>query len=218
VQKVECVDESGIDFTEFYGTVLAGTKGDEKMRIRARSSIRVGFAAALVAIIGMGALSVAPAGATDPRTFLGTPDPVPLDGALRVGLDGYCDFDAEVTFTDFNQYIIHQTETTAPDGTITTTLDITGRARATVTNLSTGKMVSYNISGPGTIVFDSTGAFSIDTHGPNLLWTTRANSYPGVPSISYTTGHVTLQVDASGLTTSYSLSGRQTDVCRVLAS
>lgn len=186
------------------------------MRItRVRGSIRVGFAVALVAI-GMGALSVAPAGAADPRIFLGTPTPVFLEGGNTSS--DYCDFAVLVTFTDFNQYIIHQTETTAPDETITTTLDITGRARATVTNLSTGKMVSYNISGPGTIVFDSTGAFSIDTHGPNLLWTTRGNSAEGVPQISYTTGHVTLQVAPSGLTTSYNLSGRQTDVCEVLES
>jgi len=189
------------------------------MRIRVRGSTRAGFAAALVAVIGMGALWVAPAGATDPRTFLGPPDPNPfLLAAPTPAHDGYCDFDVRVTFTDVNQYIIHQTETTAPNGTITTTLDITGRARATLENLNTGKMVSYNISGPGTVVFDSTGAFSVDAHGPNLLWTTRGNSFPGVPFISYTTGHVTLQVNSSGLTTSYSLSGRRTDVCKVLAS
>jgi hypothetical protein len=45
-------------------------------------------------------------------------------------------------------------------------------------------------------------------------------SYPGVPTISYTTGHVTVFVEASGMTTSYTLAGgeRQTDVCAVLAS
>jgi hypothetical protein len=187
-------------------------KGGEPMRItRVRGSIRAGFAVALVAI-GMGALSVAPAGAADPRIFVGTPAPLLLEGGNTSS--DYCDFDVLVTFTDVNQYIIHQT--TASDGT--TTLDITGRARATVTNVDTGKMVSYNISGPGTIVFDPDGGFSIDAHGPNLLWTTRGNSFMGVPQISYTTGHVTLQVDPSGLTTGYNLSGRQTDVCRVLES
>ena len=180
------------------------------MRIRVRGSTRAGFAAALVATIGMGALSVAPAGATDPRVPLPTPDPFVLDG----GPTGYCDFDVLVTFTDVNQYIIH--ETTAPDGTITD--KITGRARATVENLGTHKKVSYNISGPGTIVFYTDGRFSIDAHGPNLLWTRKPLSFPGVPEISYTTGHVTLQVASSGLTTSYSLSGRRTDVCKVLAS
>jgi hypothetical protein len=87
-----------------------------------------------------------------------------------------------------------------------------------VTNQTSRESVSYNVSGPGTVVSEPNGAFSIDAHGPNLLWTTPANSYPGVPTISYTTGHVTLRVAASGLTTAYNLAGRQTDVCAVLAS
>jgi hypothetical protein len=112
-----------------------------------------------------------------------------------------------------NQHIIRQTTV---DGV--TTLMITGHAKATVTNLSTGESVTYNISGPGTVVLFPDGAFSIDAHGPNLLWTTVANSFPGVPTISYTTGHVTVFVDPTGQTTSYSLAGRRTDVCAVLAS
>jgi hypothetical protein len=118
---------------------------------------------------------------------------------------------------DANQYIIHQT--TASDGTAT--LDITGRLRATVENLETHKKASYNISGPGTVVLYPDGNVkSIDAHGPNLLWTTRLNSFPGVPFISYTTGHVTVQVDPLPfpITTSYTLSGSQKDVCGVLAS
>jgi hypothetical protein len=66
------------------------------------------------------------------------------------------------------------------------------------------------------------GAFSIDAAGPNLLWTAPEDlaNLPDVPTISYTTGHVTVEVDASGQTTSYTLAGgaRQTDVCAVLAS
>jgi len=50
------------------------------------------------------------------------------------------------------------------------------------------------------------------------LWTTLDNSYPGVPTLSYTTGHVSFQVDSSGKTTAYSLKGHRTDVCAALAS
>jgi hypothetical protein len=161
----------------------------------------------LFAVFSVSLLLAASAGAQRPHVPLPTPDPVVLEG--------YCDgFTAVVTFTEMNQYIIK--ETTAPDGT--TTLMITGHARASVTNQSTGQSVSYNISGPGTVVIYPDGAFSIDAHGPNLLWTAPENSFPGVPTISYTTGHVTLFVDASGETTSYQLRGRQTDVCAVLAS
>lgn len=160
-----------------------------------------------VALVLVGQLSAAPAEASDPRVPLPTPDPV--------ALEGYCEgFTAVVTFTTMNEYIIHQTM--APDGT--TTLQIAGHAEATVTNQSTGTSVAYNISGPGTVVSSPDGAFSLDVHGPNLLWTTPENSFPGVPTISYTTGHVTAQVAASGLTTSYQLRGRRTDVCALLAS
>jgi len=163
----------------------------------------------LLAMSLVGLLLPAPAAAVDPRELLPTPDPVVLEG--------YCSgFTAVVTYTQFNQFIVRQT--TAADGTVT--LDIAGVAKATVTNQTTGESVSYNISGPGTIVIYPDGSFSIDAAGPNLLWTLPEFSYPGVPTISYTTGHVTLFVDASGQTTSYNLAGgaRQTDVCAVLAS
>jgi hypothetical protein len=155
-------------------------------------------------------LTAATAGAQRPHEPVLLPDPHPI--VLEQEL--YCTgFTAIVTYTELNQYIIRQTTV---DGV--TTLKITGHAQATVTNQSTGESVTYNISGPGTVVIYPDGAFSIDAHGPNLLWTTLANSYPGVPTISYTTGHVTLFVDANGMTSSYQLQGRQTDVCAVLAS
>jgi hypothetical protein len=167
-------------------------------------TLHAAFAAVLASLAAL-ALA-APARADDPR--------VPLT-APNATLSGYCQgFNVSVEFTRYNQYIIRQS--TAPDGT--TTLRIAGNAKATVTNLSTGKSVSYNVSGPGTLVIHPDGSFTIDAAGPNLLWTLPENSYPNVPAISYTTGHVTLAVDASGKTTSYSLAGgaRQTNVCAVL--
>lgn len=173
---------------------------------------RVRLSSLAVPGVLIGLLSAAPALAADPRIPL-TAAPVVLPAGV------YCeDFTAVITFTDFNQYIIRST--TAPDGTVT--LQIAGRARATVTNQETGESVSYNISGPGTLVINPDGSFSGDLAGPNLLFTTRANlaNFPEVPTISYTTGHVTFEVDSLGQTTSYSLAGgaRQTDVCAVLAS
>jgi hypothetical protein len=171
-----------------------------------------GSLAAALALIGL--LSAAPALAADPRIPL-TADPVTLPAGE------YCQgFTALITFPDFNQYIISQTTDPTTGATI---LHITGRARATVTRLDTTgnpvKSVSFNISGPGTLVLNTDGSFSGDVHGPNLLWTARANlaDFPEVPTISYTTGHVTFAVDDSGQTTSYSLAGRRTDVCAVLS-
>jgi hypothetical protein len=159
----------------------------------------------------IGLVVASPTLAADPRSPVPLPDPNPI----VLPAAQYCgDFTVNVTVTDFNQYIVRST--TAPNGTVT--MRITGRARAIVTNVATGASVSYNISGPGTLVFNSDGSFSGDVAGPNLLWTTLANSFPGVPTISYTTGHVTFAVAPSGLTTSYSLAGARTDVCAVLRS
>ena len=178
--------------------------------MRMKRAVR-GFIAAPLVLIGL--LSAAPADAQRPHLPY---DPGPNPTLLPQG--DYCaDFTAVVTFTKLNQYIIH--DTTDPV-THVETLRITGNAQATVTNQTTGESVSYNISGPATVVINPDRSFSADAGGPNLLWTTQDNSYPGVPTISYTTGHLTLAVDASGQTTSYTLAGgaRQTDVCAILAS
>jgi hypothetical protein len=178
-----------------------------------------GFIAAPLVVIGL--LSVAPASAAPPAHSL--PDPIVLPGS-GPGVDGYCDgFTVVVTFTKYKQQVVQ--DTTVGDFQ---TLKFTGNAQATVTREDDPKKsVNYNVSGPGTIVTNLVdGSFSADAHGPNLLWTTKANSFPGVPQISYTTGHVTFAVgppppenpEAGGKTTSYNLAGRQTDVCAVLAA
>jgi hypothetical protein len=178
--------------------------------MRMKRAVR-GFIAAPLILIGL--LSAASADAQRPHSPY---NPGPNPTVLPQG--DYCgDFTAIVTFTKLNQYIVQ--DTTDPV-TGVETLRITGNAQATVTNQSTGESVTYNISGPATVVINPDGSFSADAGGPNLLWTTQDNSFAGVPTISYTTGHVTFAVDASGQTTSYILAGgaRQTDVCAVLAS
>lgn len=181
------------------------------MRTRAARTKRADSGYLAVALVLLGLLAAAPADAQRPHPPY---NPGPNPTMLPQG--EYCDdFTAVVSFTKLNQYIIH--DTTDPV-TGVRTQRITGNAQATVTNPSTGESVRYNISGPATVVINPDGSFSADAGGPNLLWTTQDNSFPGVPTISYTTGHVTFQVAASGQTTSYQLRGRQTDVCAVLAS
>ena len=181
------------------------------MRTRAARTKRARSGYLAVALVLLGLLAAAPADAQRPHPPY---NPGPNPTVLPQG--EYCDdFTAVVSFTKLNQYTIH--DTTDPV-TGVETLRITGNAQATVTNQSTSESVRYNISGPATVVINPDGSFSADAGGPNLLWTTQDNSFPGVPTISYTTGHVTFAVDASGQTTSYQLRGRQTDVCAVLAS
>lgn len=107
-----------------------------------------------------------------------------------------------------------QTDTTLANGA--TESRFTGHAEAIATNDKTGKSITYNISGPGTLTVLTDGSFTIDAAGPNLLYTTVENSAPGVPQLAYTTGRVQLAVNNTGHTDSYQLNGRSTDVCAKL--
>ena len=96
-------------------------------------------------VVGRATLLPAVAGAQRPH------DPY-IPGPNPTELKGYCPgFTAIVTFSQFNQYIIQ--DTTNPV-TGVGTLRITGHARATLTNATTGKSVTYNISGPATVVIN----------------------------------------------------------------
>ena len=140
-------------------------------------------------------------------------DPVFLAGTNEVGRAGYCPFPVRIDIVS-NQKI---QETTLPDDTVIQ--HITGYSSATVTRTDTtpAKILTYKISGPGTVTVLPGGSFTIDAGGQNLLWTTVANSFGDVPQVSYTTGHVKVAVDETGATTDYSLNGRTTNVCDALA-
>ena len=153
-------------------------------------------------------VAASPAGAGTKRQPVGFPSPNPF----VLTAPDYCDFNVLVDVVSTKEYF---TSTLNADGS--TTLKVTGSAFVTVTNEATGKTLSYNISGPGTETFYPSGAFSADLEGPELLWTTHANSYDGVPTLSYTTGHVTFSVDQYGKTIAYHLDGHRTDVCAALA-
>ena len=172
------------------------------MKKRVRGAAAVGCTL-LVSLLGVGSASAA-----DPRQ----PYPNPTGS---FDLNGYCSgFDVVASYTRSKEYVIHQT--TAPDGTITQ--KITGSAVISLTNATTGKTVTYNASGPGTVIIYPDNSYSVDATGPTLFWTLPQNSYLGVPTISYTRGPVSFYVDATGMTTSYSHDGHQINVCDVLAS
>lgn len=172
----------------------------------------------LALIVAMGAAVAAPASASPPLP----PPPVPsststyhLPGTDTAGPNGFCNFPVTVIATGK----AHYRQSTLPDGTVVTKAE--GSLRATVTRDATAttpaKSLSYNISGPGTLTQYPDGSFAGDAHGPNLLWTTVANSFPGVPQLAYTDGHVVFRVEASGLTDYYHLDGKSVDVCAALA-
>jgi hypothetical protein len=165
--------------------------------------------AALAAVASLFAMA-GPAQADPPQAVL--QDPVNLPGTNTAGNDGFCPFPVRIDVTT-NQKTTKTTKN--PDGS--TSSHSAGFATATVTRTDTGKSLTYKISGPGTFTVFPDKSFTIDATGQNLLYTTVANSFDDVPRLSYTTGHVKVAVNAAGLTTDYSLSGRRTDVCAALA-
>ena len=163
--------------------------------------------AATVGLIVAGAPAQADPLPTEPQTIElpGTDDP-------KVGDNGFCPFAVTIEFFNGQQL----TETTLPNGA--TEFRFTGHAEAIVTNDVTGESITYNVSGPGKQTVFPDGSFTIDTAGPNLLWTSVENSEPaGVLQLAYTTGRVRVAVDENGQTASYRLNGRSTDVCAELA-
>jgi hypothetical protein len=162
--------------------------------------------AAAAAIAGLVALA-GPAEAVPPQART---EHVDLP-AKTLDTDGFCPFPVHIDIVT-NQPIIN------PPPAGPAVQHITGFASATVTNEVTHKTLKFNISGPGTITFLPGGAFALDVAGPNLLYTTVNNSFPGVPQLAYTTGHVQVEVAANQKTTDYQLNGRSTDVCKLLAS
>ncbi|GAA2852720.1 hypothetical protein GCM10010472_07390 [Pseudonocardia halophobica] len=139
-----------------------------------------------------------------------------LQGRNTAGDNGYCSFPVTILYTS------NQKLRPGPNGLVT------GNATAKVTNDISGKTLTYNVSGPSRTTINSDGTLTAVAGGPNLLFTTVANSYPGVPQLAYSTGRVqfTLTPPAApgsppegnfGRTTSYSLSGSRTDVCAALA-
>ena len=160
--------------------------------------------AAAAAIAGLVALPGA-AQAAPPQAQTFTID-LPGTNEPGVGDNGFCPFPVQIVAVT-NQLTPHDKPVN----------NLTGFGSATVRNTVTDETLKFNISGPGTVTNNNVPPFTIDAHGPNLLWTTVDNSFPGVPQLAYTTGHVQVTVDASGQTTSYKLTGHSTDVCELLA-
>ena len=169
------------------------------------SRVLVAVAAAALSAFAL----VGTAQAADPVTFN-------LQGTDEFGDNGYCPFPVTIVYNS------NQKTRPGLNGTITT-----GKATAIVTG--NGKQLTYNVSGPSKAINNPDGSVTLVAGGPNLLFTTVANSYPGVPQLAFSTGRVefTLTPPAApgsppeatfGRTTSYSLNGSRTDVCDALAA
>jgi hypothetical protein len=141
--------------------------------------------AAVVAVV----LAAASTAAADPpiRTFVPAG---PFTGEFCPGAD------VQITFPINQEYAI-----AFSSGAIITT----GRLVAEVTNLSTGKSVVVNASGPGTLGAD--GSFTL--RGETLVFLTPGTIAPGSPATTYILSGV-LQFAPDGTVTQI---GHITDIC-----
>jgi hypothetical protein len=170
---------------------------------------RLGVMAALSALLGMfgGVVTASPALARGPQWQFNTGQPftVPAD---------FCGFQIGVSFPVDKEYF---KVLKAADGSMT--LLITGALTLTNTNLNTGKTITANISGPGTVTFFPDGSITTEETGRAVYALVPADAQRfGLPPIGLTAGPLTTSVDVDGNLTSFSLQGHVlVDVCAALS-
>ena len=105
----------------------------------------------------------------------------------------------------------------ASDGSMTTL--VTGTLTVSYTNLSTGKAITENVSGPGKVISHPDGSITVTAKGLNGNFLAPADAQRfGLPTLSVTAGARTESVAASGTITSLSLKGHVlVDVCAALS-
>jgi hypothetical protein len=109
----------------------------------------------------------------------------------------------------------YQTATPLPDGS--TLLHITGSLVSRLTNVTTGKAITVNTSGPAKLTFHPDGSFEVDGTGAGLLPLGAAAAPFGLPELALTKGHLQISFGPSGEVKSLSMRGNVTDLCAALA-
>ena len=172
---------------------------------------RLAMIVTLGALLGMfgGVVTAAPALARGPKWQFNAPPP----GPVILPAD-FCGFQIGVSFPVDKEYI---KLLKAADGSMT--FLITGALRVTNTNLSTGKTLTSNISGPGKITFLPDGSVTTEETRRAIYALLPADAQRfEVPPVGLTAGPLTTSVDANGNLTSFSLQGHVlVDVCAALS-
>src|SRR5690242_12395373 len=116
-------------------------------------ALRTLLVGAVVAIVGLLAV-VGPAQAAPP--------PLPVTNDVVLAQGDYCAGFAVHVVTYSASSDVHHPGL------------FTGPGYAIVTNTTSNKSITYNISGPGTVTSNPDGGYSVSAKGPNLFWTTKA--------------------------------------------
>jgi hypothetical protein len=127
---------------------------------------------------------------------------------------GFCGFKVRVSFPVDKEYskILQAT-----NGSMTTL--ITGASTVSNTNLSTGKTITVNISGPGKLTTFADGSVTLRAKGRSAYALSPADAQRfGVPPLGVTAGAQTASFAPDGSVTSFSLHGHVlVDVCAALS-
>jgi hypothetical protein len=125
---------------------------------------------------------------------------------------GFCSFPVHIDVVANKEY---GKITTLPDGT--TIIKETGTLKDGVTNVSTGKTLLFNASGPGTITIYPNGSVTVDGTGHWLIYLPAASTgLFGFPGMMLTSGQIHATLDPTGTPTALSVTGRMSDVCGAL--
>ena len=127
---------------------------------------------------------------------------------------GFCGFKVRVTIPVNKEY---SKILKSSDGSMITL--ITGAARLSYTNLSTGKTITANESGPAKTTVNPDGSAVVASKGHTgfFLRPARAKRF-GLPTVSVTAGPLTASFAADGSLTSVSFHGHVlVDVCAALS-
>ncbi len=132
-------------------------------------------------------------------TVTRVPSPVPSPFIFR----GLCQFDVlaqAITNNEFRTTFVNQ------DGVMVKQI-VTGALVVTFTNLSNGKSIIENISGPGVITFNPNGSVTLDILGREA----------GFPGDTIGAGRTVIQISPTGVATVVSQVGNYTSLCGLLA-
>jgi hypothetical protein len=124
-------------------------------------------------------------------------------------VDQSCGFPIQIHNTGF----IITIQWVTPDGTIRTFV-AAPQAKATLTNLSTGKTITVNLSGPAHITDNPDGSLTFVGTG---LWGWGHNPNTEEPGQFLTAGRFVFSIDAAG-NESFQRTGQLTDLCQELAT
>jgi len=170
---------------------------------------RLGVIVALGTLLGMlgGAGTASPAFARGHKWQLVQNVPITLPAAL-------CGFKIRAVPTVNKEFA---KVLKASDGSMT--LVITGSFKASFTNLSTGKTITENLSGPGKVTVHADGSITAVTHGHSVVFLVPADAKRfGLPGVSVTTGALRFSETPSGAIISLSLHGHVlVNVCAALS-